>query len=223
MIMFTDNSLPSLEEGSYSAVLNGVIWLGLQNQDKRDADKYGAKAPTYRLKLLFELPGRTNKFGEVEIVGKAIKNVTTHTKGAFLGIASSLIGKKLQSAELAKYLKNTKDPFKELLGKQFTISIVHFNTEDGIRSYIESIQPPHPKDDRVEGTRDTTYFDPSSGDDKIFRGLTFRTKKDIMSSPESSKYSDGIQKEWVAAQEEQAQKEAEKKESNNGKDYGALA
>ncbi len=209
MVKFADSSLPDLEEGEYPAVLNGVVWLGMQEQDERSAKKYGVKDPTSQLRLLFEIPTQTNRYDENVVTTKTVKNVTTSAKGNFIKLASAMLGKKLSSAELAVYLKGA-NPFKELLGKQLSISIEHFNSDDGLKAFVSDVKQPHPKDDPVKGARPVVYFDPTASDAAAnWTKLSYYTKAQIMSAVDADEYPKELHKQWVKDQEEQATKEAE--------------
>lgn len=209
MVKFVDNSLPDLDEGEYPAVLTGVVWTGYQKQSERDAAKWGVKPDTPQMKFIFEVPTQMNRFNETVTMTKTIKNVTTSSRGGFIEVASAIVGKNLQSTELAMILKQPQ-PFADKLGKQVALDIAHFNVEGEERAYIKEVKKPHPKDDPVQGTRSTVYFDPAEPDMSAWSLLSYHIKHNIMTGVDSAEYPAVLQKQWVKDEEEQKKKEAEK-------------
>lgn len=209
MVKFADSSLPDLDEGEYSAVLIGVVYLGTHEKSyKGKVTGLAAKG-----KLIFEIPSQVNSKGETKVVGKTIKNLTTSTKGSFLPIASVLLGKKLSSEELARYNKSTPTPLKETIGKQVTLTIAHFTTEDGTRAYVEDVRAAHPKDDPIKATKDSVYFDPYDCTLEAFNALTYFTKSEVMAAVDSKEFPAEIHKQWVKDQEQKAKEDADREDS----------
>ncbi len=209
MVRFTDTSLPDLNEGEYSAVLIGVVYLGTHKRTYKGEDK--GQCP--KAKLIFEIPSQVSAKGETKVISKNIGNLTTNARGSFLPIASVLLGKKLTSEELARYNKNTASPLKETIGKQVTLSIAHFSTDDGTRAYVEEVRVAHPKDDPITATKDDVYFDPYEGTLATFNTLTYYTKSEVMSAVDAKEFPAELHKQWVKDQEQKAKEDGEKESS----------
>lgn len=210
MVKFADNSLPDLDEGEYSAVLIGVVYLGAHEKEYK-----GKKTVTSRGKFIFEIPTKTNDKGETRVIAKTVKNLTTNSRGAFLGLSSILLGKKLTSEDLAKYNRNVQRPLEETLGKQVSLTIEHFTTDDGTKAYVKEIRAPHPKDDPVTATKEFVYFDPYVGTVDEFNKLTYYTKNEVMSALDASDFPAAIHKQWVKDQEAEKVRQAEKDKQVN--------
>lgn len=195
---------PSLEPGTYDAVLHGIIELGVHT-------KRGFKGASDRdvpmLNFLFEIPSVTNDDGVTKIVSKKLP-YSLHEKSGMSKIIKALI----HSTDQDKVVDtvHAEEGIQALLGKPVSITVDDWTPPESAYpvSVVREITPLDPRlPEQPVAVREPVLFAISAKDavEVFTEKLTPYTRKTIMEASNASSFPVALHEAYKSTLEDESQ------------------